>query len=164
MGRFVLANILADKCGRADEQAAPAHAVQYARALVLRLEVRGRLTRLGGVLRIGAFSELAIDVVPAVGVMAVHPPEHETKKLRAGEALLDGFLIGPGAEHVAAGDESWVHGGADRTATGANKFPVARHPLGGVLWRLKTDAQCSDAETSGEHNGFRARRGQPHRR
>ena len=42
-----VADILADECGRAYEHAAPTHAVQHARALVLGLQVRGRFTRLG---------------------------------------------------------------------------------------------------------------------
>ena len=49
----------------------------------------------------------------------MHPPEHEAKELRAGETLLDGFLIGLGAEHVAASDEARVDRGTDRSATGA---------------------------------------------
>src|SRR5882724_618667 len=139
MCRFVLADILADEGGRAYEHAAPTHAVQHARALVLRLQVRGCLTRFGRVLRIGAFSELPVDVIPAVRVMAVHPPEHKAKELRPGEALVDGFLIGLGAEHVTASDESWVDRGPDRLATGANELPVACHPLRGVLWCLEAD-------------------------
>src|SRR5437867_3357623 len=93
----------------------------------------------------------------------MHPSEHEAKELRAGEALLDGFLIGLGTEHVTAGDEARVDRGTYRSATGAQEFPVARHPLHGVLWRLKADAQRPDAEPGGEHDGFRARRGHPHR-
>src|SRR5262245_62450883 len=144
VGGFVLAEILTDKFRRSDEHAAPAHAVQHARALVLRLQVRSGLTRLGGVFRIGALSELTVDVVPTVGIMTVHPPEHEAKKLRAGEALLDGFLIGPGAEHVATSNEARVDGSAERAATGTNEFPVARHPLLGILWRLEADTQGTD--------------------
>src|SRR5262245_36513696 len=96
--------------------------------------------------------------------MAVHPAEYETKELSAGEALLDGFLIGPGAEHVAAGDETRVDGGADRLAAGTQKLPVAGHPLLGVLWRLEADAHGPDAEAGGKHHRFRARRGHPHGR
>src|SRR5919197_1710187 len=150
MRRFVLADIVAGELRRTDEQAAPAHTVQHPRALVFRLQLRGCLTRLGGVLGIGAFSELPIDVVAAVGIVAMHPPKHEAKELRAGEALLDGFLIGFGAEHVAASDEAWVDRGTDRLATGAHELPVACHPLHGVLWRLKADAQRPNAEPGGE--------------
>src|SRR5882724_1665183 len=94
--------------------------------------------------------------------MAVHPAEYETKELSAGEALLDGFLIGPSTEHVPASDETRVDGGADRLAAGAQELPVAGHPLLGVLWRLEADAHGPDAETGSEHHGFGARRGHPH--
>src|SRR2546428_6531124 len=93
----------------------------------------------------------------------MHPPEHEAKELRAGEALFDGFFISLGAEHVAASDEARVDRGPDRLATGTKELPVAGHPLLRVLWRLKADAQRPDAEPGGEHDGFRARRGHPHR-
>src|SRR5262245_49400848 len=93
----------------------------------------------------------------------MHPPKYEAKELRAGEALLHGFLIGLGAEHVATSDETRVDRSPDRLATGADELPVAGHPFLRVLWRLKADTQCPDAEPGREHDGFRARRGHPHR-
>src|SRR5262245_49240563 len=95
--------------------------------------------------------------------MAVHPPEHEAEKLRPRKTLLDGFLIGPGTEHVAPGNESGIDRSADRSATGANEVPVAGHSLLSVLGRFKADAQRPDAKTGSKHNGFRARRGHPYR-
>ncbi len=92
----------------------------------------------------------------------MHPPEHKAEELCAGEALVDGFLIGLGAEHVAAGDEARVNRGTDWLATGAHEIPVAGHPLLRVLWCLKADTQRPDAEPGGEHDGFRARGGHPH--
>src|SRR5262245_60935981 len=92
----------------------------------------------------------------------MHPPKHEAKELRTGEAFFHGFFIRLGPDAVATRCETRIGCGADRLATGAHEFPVACHPLLRVLWRLKADAQRPDAEPGGEHDGFRARRGHPH--
>ena len=88
MRRFVLADIVADELRRTDEQAAPAHAVQHPGALVLGLQLGGRLTCLGRIFCIGAFLKLPVDIVAAEGGMAVHPAEHKAKELRPDRPLV----------------------------------------------------------------------------